>query len=190
MKHLYKPAETKEEVITRVNRVSCLAHYMASCTLFTIDHLNDLLKENNLEMKGNDKHLFNQLHITLKRAKYLIEDLEKSAFKSMGDLEEDSLVYEDTIHQYFYIFLLILDRTGTDPNSDLRAKAFVDIIEKYKSQKIFGLDTWLSWYKHIAFGQVDKAIKEGKYSKEDFKNLLQYENPDKELESKISGENS
>ena len=47
--------------------------------------------------------------------------------------------------------------------------ALIDIIGKYESiLHLPGLDIAY----HCAFAQVSKAIQEGKYSKEDFKNLL------------------
>ena len=83
--------------------------------------------------------------------------------------EDARLAYEDATHIYWALFMTLVDRGGTDNLSDLRFKALIDIIGKYESiLHLPGLDTAY----HCAFAQVSKAIQEGKYSKEDFKNLL------------------
>ncbi len=95
----------------------------------------------------------------------LLEDL---AFGVMKD-EDARLAYEDATHIYWALFMTLVDRGGTDNLCDLRFKALIDIIGKYESiLHLPGLDTAY----HCAFAQVSKAIQEGKYSKEDFKNLL------------------
>lgn len=83
--------------------------------------------------------------------------------------EDARLAYEDATHIYWALFITLVDRGGTDNLCDLRFKALIDIIGKYESiLHLPGLDIAY----HCAFAQVSKAIQEGKYSKEDFKNLL------------------
>ena len=132
-----------EEQIMNTNRLSSLTYMISACLEFSIQNLNRQLDLCNLRLVGRDKMV-------------------------MKD-EDARLAYEDATHIYWALFMTLVDRGGTDNLCDLRFKALIDIIGKYESiLHLPGLDTAY----HCAFAQVSKAIQEGKYSKEDFKNLL------------------
>lgn len=141
---------------------------VAACLNFSIENLNRQLRLCNLQLVGRDKMLFNRIKTQIEQLQSNLNILEDLAFGVMKD-EEARLAYEDATHIYWALFMTLVDRGGTDNLCDLRFKALIDIIGKYESiLHLPGLDTAY----HCAFAQVSKAIQEGKYSKEDFKNLL------------------
>lgn len=159
------------------NRYVTLTYMISGCLGYAIENMEDLLQRSRLKLAGKDKYIFNQLKPAIKRVKFLLQDLENEAVKVMSeDKEEDAILsYEDAVHIYWYMFLLMVDRGGTDNKYDLRLKAFCDMIEKYKSLlHIPGMKL----ARFAAFNQVDKAIEEGRYSSNDFKNLLEHEDRD------------
>lgn len=157
-----------EEQIRDANRLSALAYMVSACLNFSIENLNRQLDLCNLKLVGRDKMLFNRIHNQVEQLQQNLKTLEELAFGVMKD-EEARLSYEDATHIYWALFMTLVDRGGTDNLCDLRFKALIDIIGKYESiLHLPGLDTAY----HCAFAQVSKAIQEGKYSKEDFKNLL------------------
>ena len=157
-----------EEDILNANRLSSLTYMVAACLNFSIENLNRQLRLCNLQLVGRDKMLFNRLKTQIEQLQSNLNILEDLAFGVMKD-EEARLAYEDATHIYWALFMTLVDRGGTDNLCDLRFKALIDIIGKYESiLHLPGLDTAY----HCAFAQVSKAIQEGKYSKEDFKNLL------------------
>lgn len=157
-----------EEQIRDANRLSALAYMVSACLNFSIENLNRQLDLCNLKLVGRDKMLFNRIHNQVEQLQRNLKTLEELAFGVMKD-EEARLSYEDATHIYWALFMTLVDRGGTDNLCDLRFKALIDIIGKYESiLHLPGLDTAY----HCAFAQVSKAIQEGKYSKEDFKNLL------------------
>lgn len=157
-----------EEQIRDANRLSALAYMVSACLNFSIENLNRQLDLCNLKLVGRDKMLFNRIHNQVEQLQRNLKILEELAFGVMKD-EEARLSYEDATHIYWALFMTLVDRGGTDNLCDLRFKALIDIIGKYESiLHLPGLDTAY----HCAFAQVSKAIQEGKYSKEDFKNLL------------------
>lgn len=161
-----------EEQIMNTNRLSSLTYMVAACLNFSIENLNRQLRLCNLQLVGRDKMLFNRIKAQIEQLQSNLNILEDLAFGVMKD-EEARLAYEDATHIYWALFMILVDRGGTDNLCDLRFKALIDIIGKYESiLHLPGLDTAY----HCAFAQVSKAIQDGKYSKEDFKNLLQYEN--------------
>lgn len=112
--------------------------------------------------------VFNRVRSQIEQLQSNLKLLEDLAFGVMKD-EDARLAYEDATHIYWALFMTLVDRGGTDNLCDLRFKALIDIIGKYESiLHLPGLDIAY----HCAFAQVSKAIQEGKYSKEDFKNLL------------------
>lgn len=157
-----------EEQIRDTNRLSALAYMVSACLNFSIENLNRQLDLCNLKLVGRDKMLFNRIHNQVEQLQQNLKTLEELAFGVMKG-EEARLSYEDATHIYWALFMTLVDRGGTDNLCDLRFKALIDIIGKYESiLHLPGLDTAY----HCAFAQVSKAIQEGKYSKEDFKNLL------------------
>lgn len=157
-----------EEDILNANRLSSLTYMVAACLNFSIENLNRQLRLCNLQLVGRDKMLFNRIKTQIEQLQSNLNILENLAFGVMKD-EEARLAYEDATHIYWALFMTLVDRGGTDNLCDLRFKALIDIIGKYESiLHLPGLDTAY----HCAFAQVSKAIQEGKYSKEDFKNLL------------------
>lgn len=157
-----------EEDILNANRLSSLTYMVAACLNFSIENLNRQLRLCNLQLVGRDKMLFNRIKTQIEQLQSNLNILEDLAFGVMKD-EEARLAYEDATHIYWALFMTLVDRGGTDNLCDLRFKALIDIIGKYESiLHLPGLDTAY----HCAFAQVSKAIQEGKYSKEDFKNLL------------------
>ena len=150
-----------EEQIMNTNRLSSLTYMISACLEFSIQNLNRQLDLCNLRLVGRDKMVFNRVRSQIEQLQSNLKLLEDLAFGVMKD--------EDATHIYWALFMTLVDRGGTDNLCDLRFKALIDIIGKYESILHFpGLDTAY----HCAFAQVSKAIQEGKYSKEDFKNLL------------------
>ena len=157
-----------EEDILNANRLSSLTYMVAACLNFSIENLNRQLRLCNLQLVGRDKMLFNRIKTQIEQLQSNLNILEDLAFGVMKD-EEARLAYEDATHIYWALFMTLVDRGGIDNLCDLRFKALIDIIGKYESiLHLPGLDIAY----HCAFAQVSKAIQEGKYSKEDFKNLL------------------
>lgn len=157
-----------EEDILNANRLSSLTYMVAACLNFSIENLNRQLRLCNLQLVGRDKMLFNRIKTQIEQLQSNLNILEDLAFGVMKN-EDARLAYEDATHIYWALFMTLVDRGGTDNLCDLRFKALIDIIGKYESiLHLPGLDTAY----HCAFAQVSKAIQEGKYSKEDFKNLL------------------
>lgn len=175
--------------LKNANRLTTLTYMMAGCLGYAIEDMQKYIEGNNLVMKGRDKHIFNQLKQALNRVKFLLNDLENEAFKVMAsddDPDEATLSYEDATHIYWYLFLLMVDRGGTDNIYDLRLMALCDLIAQYKSQLDLPNLPITRW---VAFNQVNKALKEGKYSKETLKKLLEKdESISKTFGSKISGQ--
>lgn len=169
-----------EEDILNANRLSSLTYMVAACLNFSIENLNRHLRLCNLQLVGRDKMLFNRIKTQIEQLQSNLNILEDLAFGVMKD-EDARLAYEDATHIYWALFMTLVDRGGTDNLCDLRFKALIDIIGKYESiLHLPGLDTAY----HCAFAQVSKAIQEGKYSKEDFKNLLKvHENGTEETKS-------
>lgn len=158
-----------EEQIMNTNRLSSLTYMISACLNFSIENLNRQLRLCNLQLVGRDKMLFNRIKTQIEQLQSNLNILEDLAFGVMKD-EEARLAYEDATHIYWALFMTLVDRGGTDNLCDLRFKALIDIIGKYESiLHLPGLDTAY----HCAFAQVSKAIQEGEYSKEDFKNLLE-----------------
>ena len=168
------------------NRLSSLTYMISACLVYSIDGLFDYLAKANLRLAGRDKMLFNRVKEQIGQLQGNLKILEDLAFNVMGNDDEAKLAYEDAVHIYWVIFLVLVDRGGSDELCDLRFKALVDIIGKYESLlHLPGLDR--AYF--AAFAQVSKAIQEGKYSKEDFKNLLKvHEDRTEETEGEILGE--
>lgn len=161
-----------EEDILNANRLSSLTYMVAACLNFSIENLNRQLRLCNLQLVGRDKMLFNRIKTQIEQLQSNLNILEDLAFGVMKD-EEARLAYEDATHIYWALFMILVDRGGTDNLCDLRFKALIDKMAPYKSLlHLPGMDVTY----RCAFAQVSKAIQDGKYSKEDFKNLLQYEN--------------
>lgn len=176
-----------EKLITDGNRLTTLTYMMAGCLGYSIENLQRYLDNHNLNLAGKDKYYFNQLKQALTRVNYILKNLENEAFKIIGTDNDAVLAYEDGTHIYWYLFLLIVDRGGTDRLYDLRLQAICSEIEKLKSLlHIPGLDI----AKKMAFAQVINAMEDNQYSEEDLKNLLQYENQNKFRKRKVSRKNS
>lgn len=158
-----------EEDILNANRLSSLTYMVAACLNFSIENLNRQLRLCNLQLVGRDKMLFNRIKTQIEQLQSNLNILEDLAFGVMKD-EEARLAYEDATHIYWAAFLALLDRGGTDNLCDLRLMALVDKISIYKS--LLNLPGMKLSYQ-MAFAQVTKAISKGKFSKEDFKNLLE-----------------
>lgn len=169
-----------EEQIRDANRLSALAYMVSACLNFSIENLNRQLDLCNLKLVGRDKMLFNRIHTQVEQLQQNLKTLEELAFGVMKD-EEARLSYEDATHIYWALFMTLVDRGGTDNLSDLRFKAMLDMIGKYKSLlHLPGLDIVY----RCAVAQVSKAIQEGKYTKEDFKNLLEIYDENRTEETK------
>lgn len=152
------------------NRLSSLTYMISACLNYSIENLFNFLQKSNLELAGRDKMLFNRVKTQITQLQGNLKILEGLAMNQLGDDEEGKLSYEDATHIYWVAFMVLIDRAGVDGLCDLRLKAMVDILGKYKSLlKLPNLDR--AYY--MAYAQVSKAIQNGKYSKEDFKNLLE-----------------
>lgn len=163
------------------NRMVSLTYMVSSCLGFSIEGMDKYLRMYNLHLAGRDKQLFNRIQAQIKQLKSNLNLLEELAFGVMGKNEEDTLAYEDSIHIYWAAFLILVDRAGTDELCDLRFKALIDLIRKYKSHlQLPGVEMAYE----MAFMQVENAIKEGKYSKSDFKHLLEVPNENRTKETK------
>lgn len=178
-----------EEQIRDANRLSSLTYMISACLNFSIENLNNQLDKCNLKLAGEDRRLFNRVQTQINQLQSNLKTLESLAFSILND-DEAKLAYEDATHIYWVSFMILIDRGGTDALCDLRLKAFVDMISKYKSLlQLPGIDTAY----HMAFAQVSRTIQEGKYSKEDFKNLLhlkeilQYEDRTEEDKGQVPG---
>ena len=159
---------TNEEY-QNASKLTALTYMIAGCLGYSIENLFKYLDATNLKVSGQEKMLFNRVKTQLHQLQTNLTTLEDMAFKVMASDEDGKLAYEDATHIYWALFMTLVDRGGTDNLCDLRFKALIDIIGKYESiLHLPGLDTAY----HCAFAQVSKAIQEGKYSKEDFKNLL------------------
>ena len=168
-------------------RITSLTYMIAGCLGYAIEDMQKYMEDHKLVMKGRDKYMFNQLKPLLNRLKFLLNDLEKEAFKVMAtdeDPDNATLAYEDATHIYWYLFLIMVDRGGTDKFYDLRLMAFCDMIQKYKS--LLELPN-MNMARFMAFNQVDKALRKGKYPKEILQNvILEDENKRETFEGKIS----
>lgn len=158
-----------EEDILNANRLSSLTYIVAACLNFSIENLNRQLRLCNLQLVGRDKMLFNRIKTQIEQLQSNLNILEDLAFGVMKD-EEARLAYEDATHIYWALFMVLVDRGGTDNLCDLRLMALVDKISIYKS--LLNLPGMKLSYQ-MAFAQVTKAISKGEFSKEDFKNLLE-----------------
>lgn len=169
-----------EEQIMNTNRLSSLTYMISACLEFSIQNLNRQLDLCNLRLVGRDKMVFNRVRSQIEQLQSNLKLLEDLAFGVMKD-EEARLSYEDATHIYWALFMTLVDRGGTDNLSDLRFKAMLDMIGKYKSLlHLPGLDIAY----RCAVAQVSKAIQEGKYTKEDFKNLLEIYDENRTEETK------
>lgn len=158
-----------EEDILNANRLSSLTYMVAACLNFSIENLNRQLRLCNLQLVGRDKMLFNRIKTQIEQLQSNLNILEDLAFGVMKD-EKARLAYEDATHIYWALFMILVDRGGTDNLCDLRLMALVDKISIYKS--LLNLPGMKLSYQ-MAFAQVTKAISKGEFSKEDFKNLLE-----------------
>lgn len=158
-----------QKEIDNASKLTALTYMVAGCLGYSIENLLKYLDVVNLRLSGQEKMLLNRLKTQLSQVQTNLTTLEGLAFKVMATDEDGKLAYEDATHIYWALFMTLVDRGGTDNLCDLRFKALIDIIGKYESiLHLPGLDIAY----HCAFAQVSKAIQEGKYSKEDFKNLL------------------
>lgn len=169
-------ATTKE--YQNASKLTALTYMVAGCLGYSIENMFKYLDSTNLKISGQEKMLFNRVKTQLHQLQTNLSTLEGLAFKVMATDEDGKLAYEDATHIYWAAFLALLDRGGTDNLCDLRLMALVDKISIYKSLlKLPGMD---SAYR-MAFTQVTRAIGNGEFSKEDFKNLLEvYEDGTKE----------
>lgn len=162
-----------QKEIDNASKLTALTYMVAGCLGYSIENLLKYLDVVNLRLSGQEKMLLNRLKTQLSQVQTNLTTLEGLAFKVMATDEDGKLAYEDATHIYWAAFLALLDRGGTDNLCDLRFKALIDKMAPYKSLlHLPGMDVAY----RCAFAQVSKAIQDGKYSKEDFKNLLQYEN--------------
>lgn len=174
----------REEEMHKASQLTALTYMISGCLGYSIENLFRYLDSKNLVMDMEEKRVVNRIKTQLSQLKTNLYTLENLAFKVMDKDEEGKLAYEDATHIYWAAFLLLVDRGGTDELCDLRLKAMIDILSKYKSLlNLPGMKTAYS----MAFAQVSQAISEGKYKQEDFKNALQVYDEDgaKEIKGKI-----
>lgn len=174
----------REEEMHKASQLTSLTYMVSGCLGYSIENLFRYLDTKNIIMDSREKMLFNRIKSQISQLKSNLRTLESLAFKVMADDEEGKLAYEDATHIYWAAFLLLVDRGGTDELCDLRLKAIMDILSKYKSLlHLPGMEVAYM----MAFGQVSRAIADGKYKKSDFKNLLEVcnENRTKGSKSKI-----
>lgn len=173
---------TKEQQIN-ANRLSSLTYMIAACLGYSIDELFNYLDKSDLKLIRRDKMIFNQAREQIKRLKGNLTTLEELAFEIIRKDQDAIAAYEDATQIYWVAFKTLLDRGGTDDLCDLRLKALVDIIGKYKS--LLHLPGLRNDYQRAFLG-VSRQIKEGYFTKEDFKNLLEvYEDKSEEIEGKV-----
>lgn len=166
------------EEIHKSSQLTALTYMIAGCLGYSIDNLFNYLNSVDLKVSGPEKMMFSRLKNQLSQLQTNLTTLEGLAFNVMATDDDGKLAYEDATHIYWAAFLLLIDRGGTDRLCDLRLMALVDKLSVYKSLlKLPGMK--LAY--QMAFAQVSNAIKEGEFSKEDFKNLLEvYEDGAKE----------
>lgn len=173
---------TKEQQIN-ANRLSSLTYMIAACLGYSIDELFNYLDKSDLKLVRRDKMIFNQAREQIKRLKGNLTTLEELAFEIIRKDQDAIAAYEDATQIYWVAFKTLLDRGGTDDLCDLRLKALVDIIGKYKS--LLHLPGLGNDYQRAFLG-VSRQIKEDYFTKEDFKNLLEvYEDKSEEIEGKV-----
>ena len=160
---------TNEEY-QNASKLTALTYMIAGCLGYSIENLFKYLDATNLKVSGQEKMLFNRVKTQLHQLQTNLTTLEDMAFKVMATDEDGKLAYEDATHIYWAVFLVLLDRGGTDNLCDLRLMALVDKVSIYKS--LLNLPGMKLSYQ-MAFAQVTKAISKGEFSKEYFKNLLE-----------------
>lgn len=166
-----------QKEIDNASKLTALTYMVAGCLGYSIENLFAYLDAANLKLSGQEKMLF-RLKTQLSQVQTNLSTLEGLAFKVMATDDDGKLAYEDATHIYWAAFLALLDRGGTDNLCDLRLMALVDKLSVYKS--LLNLPGMKLAYQ-MAFAQVSKAIGNGEFSKEDFKNLLEvYEDGAKE----------
>lgn len=174
-----------QKEIDNASKLTALTYMVAGCLGYSIENLLKYLDGVNLRLSGQEKMLLNRLKTQLSQVQTNLTTLEGLAFKVMATDEDGKLAYEDATHIYWAAFLALLDRGGTDNLCDLRLMALVDKISIYKS--LLNLPGMKLSYQ-MAFAQVSKAIGNGEFSKEDFKNLLEvYEDGTEKLRVKFEG---
>ena len=159
-----------QKEIDNASKLTALTYMVAGCLGYSIENLFAYLDAANLKLSGQEKMLFNRLKTQLSQVQTNLSTLEGLAFKVMATDDDGKLAYEDATHIYWAAFLVLLDRGGTDNLCDLRLMALVDKLSVYKS--LLNLPGMKLAYQ-MAFSQVSKAIGNGEFSKEDFKNLLE-----------------
>lgn len=156
-----------------VNRRVNILYLLLSVVDLAIDDLDSQLKANKLELFRNDKVLLKNIISTYKSLQNGIQKLvNNTVYQSLTMTEDEKNLYEDSSLKLYVIMMALIDRSGNDSYEDLRLYSLTKMILKYKS--LLQMPK-LNHQLLIAFQDVTKNIKSGKYSADEMKNLFEYE---------------
>lgn len=169
-----------------INRKVNIVYLLLGAVDIAIEELNSILISNKLDLYRNDKVLLNNIIKTYKSLQNGIRKLQdNSVYQSKTMIEGEKNLYEDSVYRLYYIFLALLDRGGGDEKlCDVRLYYLMKFIMGFKS--LLGIPN-LDFNIECAFIEVRNNILEGKYTKEELKNLLKKNEPeDKQIEDTLS----
>lgn len=154
-----------------VNRRVNILYLLLSVVDLAIDDLDSQLKVNKLELFRNDKVLLKNIIATSKSLQNGIQKLiNNTVYQSLTMTEGEKNLYEDSSIKLYVMIMAMLDRSGNDKYDDLRLYSLTKMILGYKSL------LQMPNLKHqflIAFQDVIKEIKAGKYSADVMKKLFE-----------------
>lgn len=117
------------------NRKVNLTYLVAGSYVQALEMANKAMDWSSLELVARDRKITKEIRQLSKRLMYLIDELQRGSILRMEN--EDTLVYEDTLHMFFALFMAIVDRAGIDEFSNLRLLNMYNIITSYKSNVKF-----------------------------------------------------
>lgn len=162
-----------------VNRRVNILYLLLGAVDLAIDDLNGTLKSNGLVLYHNDKVLLKNIISTYKALQNGINKLQQNTvYQSQTMIEGEKNLYEDSVQRLYYMFLTLLDRGGGDERlCDLRLYTIMKFISGFESKLgVPNIDFMLD----ASFMEIRNKIKEGFYTKEELKNLLNKNGQDKQ----------